>query len=228
MRRIVFSAVALLAPTVALAQEPAEGKSVHNQLPAATAEPENAKAYAPPEAPEETGPTVEDRGPAQRHFIIASQPDDLAQQDNPPAVGYLPQEKVAIDKRVKVDLIHDVENSTSSKGMSNHAFRQEIEYLNWGAVTSEQVQARRGHYFTISWTNRAPRTDFTVVFQYRQVRSKGIVRTLREEMPHVKGTVRSYFAVVGKAYLMYGPVSSWRITILRGDTVVAETKSFIW
>jgi hypothetical protein len=47
-------------------------------------------------------------------------------------------------------------------------------------------------------------------------------------MPNVSGTVRSYFAVVDQAYLTYGPVVSWRFTILKGDTVVAEEKSFIW
>jgi hypothetical protein len=230
MRGIVFSALALLAPTVALSQESAESKSPQprNQLPAATAEPENAKAYAPPAAPEETGPTEEDRGPAQRHFIIASQPDDMALEDNPPAVGYLPPEKVALDKRIRVDLIHDVEDGSSSKGMANHAIRFEIEYINWGAVTAEQLAARRGHYFTISWTNAGPRDNFTARFQYRQVKSKGIVRVLEEPMPNVRGTVRSYFAVVSKAFLLYGPVASWRFAILRGDTVVAETKSFIW
>jgi len=33
---------------------------------------------------------------------------------------------------------------------------------------------------------------------------------------------------VDKAYLAYGPVCSWRFTIRKGDTVVAETKSFVW
>jgi hypothetical protein len=112
--------------------------------------------------------------------------------------------------------------------MANHAIRFEIEYINWGAVTAEQLAARRGHYFTISWTNAGPRDNFTARFQYRQVKSKGIVRVLEEPMPNVRGTVRSYFAVVSKAFLLYGPVASWRFAILRGDTVVAETKSFIW
>jgi hypothetical protein len=47
-------------------------------------------------------------------------------------------------------------------------------------------------------------------------------------MPHVHGAVRSYFAVTDKAYLAYGPVVSWRFTILKGDTVVAEEKSSLW
>lgn len=230
MRRIVFTALALVLPTVLLAQEPAENHSPQpkNQLPAPTAEPDNANAYAPPVGNEDVGPTLEDRGPAQRHFVLASQLDNLALEDNPPTIANLPKEKIALDKRIRIPLIHDVENGGDYKAGSNHALQFELQYINWGAVTQEQLLARRGHYFTNTWANHGPRDNFVAKFQYRQSRSKEIVRTLVEPMPNVKGTVRSYFAVVGKAYLTYGPVASWRFTIWRGDTVVAETKSFIW
>jgi hypothetical protein len=195
---------------------------------APTAEPENAQGYAPPQKREEEGPTEADLGPFQRHFVLASKTDDLASLDNPPTVNNLPPEKVAIDKRISVPKIHDVQDDSSYKGGQNHALLYEVDYINWGAVTQEQLHARQGHYFTITWVNDGPKDDFVVRFQYREVGSKEIVRTLTQPMPHVSGAVRSYFAVVNKAYLAYGPVSSWRFTILKGDTVVAETKSFIW
>ena len=222
--------MAFLLPATALAQEPSQNNSPQprDQLPSATAEPDNVQAYAPPAASEEEGPTSADRGPAQRPFVLVSQPDDLASQDDPPRVGNLPPETLDIDKRIKTLLIHDVQNDSEYKGAENHALLFEIKYINWGAVTQEQLLARRGHYFTISWANHGPATDFTARFQYRQVKSQEIVRTMEQPMPQVKGTVRSYFGVVGKAYLAYGPISSWRFTILKGDTVVAEAKSFIW
>ena len=146
----------------------------------------------------------------------------------PPRVGNLPPENIAIDKRIKISLIHDVDTGSAYKVGENHALAFEITYIRWGAVTLEQLQNREGHYFTISWANHGPREDFTAVFQYRQVKSKEIVRTLTQPMPHVKGTVRSYFGVVGRAYLAYGPVASWRLTIHRGDQVVAESQSYVW
>ncbi len=229
MRWMVFTGLTLLLPVVALAQEAAQGHSPQrNQLPAPTAEPDNVQAYAPPAAREDEGPTSEDRGPAQQHFILATHTDTLAQEDNPPTVGNAPPEKIALDKRIKIALIHDVQNDGLSKDTQNHALAFELIYLNWGAVTQSQLEARRGHYFTNTWTNRDAKGDFVAYFQYRQVKSREIVRTLTEPMLGVKGTVRSYFAVVGKAYLAYGPVASWRFTIRRGDTVVAEAKSFIW
>ena len=54
------------------------------------------------------------------------------------------------------------------------------------------------------------------------------MRTLVQAMPQVHGATRSYFGVVDKAYLAYGPVCSWRFSIFKGDTVVAQTRSFVW
>jgi len=125
-------------------------------------------------------------------------------------------------------LIHDVQNDGPVRNSDNHALQFEVTYLNWGAVTQEQQLARRGHYFTITWKNDGPKADFTTKFEYRETKSKEIVRTLTQKMPGVSGGVRSYFAVVDQAYLAYGPVCSWRFTVLKGDTIVAEAKSFIW
>jgi hypothetical protein len=137
-------------------------------------------------------------------------------------------EKTSLDKRITVPLIHDIQNDASYTGMDNHALAFEIQYLNWGAATNEQLQARRGHYFTITWVNKGPKADFTARFEYRQVKSQAVVRTLYQAMPQAHGATRSYFGVVGKAYMTYGPVCSWRFSILKGDTVVAQTRSFVW
>jgi len=198
------------------------------QLPPAKAEPENPQAYAPPVVPPKEGPSGADIGPVQRHFVRASTLDNLADTQNADNASLISHEKFAIDKRISVPLIHDVQNDGVYSGSDNDALRYEITYLNWGAVTREQLLARRGHYFTITWNNDGPKADFTARFEYRETRSKEIVRTLTQNMPHVSGAVRSYFAIVDQAYLTYGPVVSWRFSILKGDTVVAQEKSFIW
>lgn len=176
----------------------------------------------------DTGPTDADVGPAQKHFIRASMLDDLAETQNADNASLITHEKIALDKNLSVKKIHDVQDDGPSSGGDNHALRYEVTYLNWGAVTQEQINARRGHYFTITWANDGPKADFTTVFEYREVKSKEIVRTLSQKMSAVSGATRSYFAVVNKAYLAYGPVVSWRFTVRKGDTVVAEAKSFIW
>ncbi len=173
--------------------------------------------------------TAAEIGPVQKHFVMASETDDLADtQNNDNASLGRPLKKITLDKRIKTRLVHDVEDDLSSKGTNNEALDYELKYLNWGAVTYKQLRAREGHYFTITWANDGPADDFTARFEYRQVKSKAVVRTLTQKMPRVSGATRSYFAVVNKAYLAYGPVCSWRFTILKGDTVVAESKSFVW
>ncbi len=197
-------------------------------LPTPKAEPVNPGAYAAPVQRERSGPSEMDVGPVQRHFVRASTMDTEPVNDdlyNNKALKI--QEKTALDKRITVPLIHDVENNGVIAD-GTPSMQYELTYLNWGAVTDEQRDARHGHYFTITWKNKGPADDFVARFQYREVKTQEVVRTLTQSMPHVHGAVRSYFAVTGDAYMHYGPIVSWRFTILKGDTVVAEAKSFIW
>jgi hypothetical protein len=234
MRWTPLIALAVFLPAVsALAQTetqtaPSKSSKTPTQLPAPKAEPENPQAYAPPVVHEKEGPSAADVGPAQKLFVRASATDDLAETQNADNASLVLHEKIALDKRISVPVIHDVQNDGPGSHADNHALQYEVTYLNWGAVTNEQLLARRGHYFTITWDNDGPRSDFTAQFEYREVKSKEIVRALTQKMPGVSGATRSYFAVVDKAYLAYGPVVSWRFTVLKGDTVVAEAKSFIW
>jgi len=228
--------MALLVLTASIAVQPALAQNAPVQkssktptaLPKPVAEPENSNTYESPVAPTPMGPTAADRGPAQKYFVLASETDDLAKTQVADNKFILAPQKMALDKRITVPLIHDVQNDGTNSGGDNTVLKYEVTYLNWGAVTDEQLQARRGHYFTITWKNAGPKADFTTRFQYREVRSKEIVRTLEQKMPGVSGAARSYFAVVDKAYQAYGPVVSWRFTVLKGDTIVAEAKSFIW
>ena len=235
MRRSALIAFALLTTgTVALAQNQAPNQAVPHpvhaptSLPTPTAEPANGGSYDHPAPREQEGPSDADIGPVQRHFVRASTTDDLADTQNEDNAALAIREKIALDKNITVPLIHDVQDDATYSGVENPALAFEIKYINWGAVTQEQLLARQGHYFTITWANHGAPSDYTTRFEYRQVKSKEIVRTLVQKMPKVSGTTRSYFAVVDKAYLAYGPVCSWRFTVLKGDTVVAESKSFVW
>lgn len=231
MRRIAsFALLFLLGAASSFAQTDSNQLTrTPTGLPPAQAEPENAGAYTAPVGHEREGPSEEDVGPVLKHFVRASATDNLEETQHADNASLAVQEKVALDKRISIPLIHDVQNDgIGGKGSGNHALEFETDYLNWGAVTEEQLEARRGHYFTITWSNDGPKGDFTTRFEYRQIKSKEVVRTLSAQVHNASGDIRSYFAVVNQAYQAYGPVVSWRFTILRGDTVVAEAKSFIW
>jgi hypothetical protein len=197
-------------------------------LPSPTAEPAGAASYAPPVVDLGEGPSAADRGPAQKYFAMASETDNLENDPNAPITNTVPNEKIALDPKIRVPLVHDVQNDSSYRGGQNDSLLFEIKYLNWGAITAEQLKARQGQYFTTTFVNEGPRSDFNTLFEYRQVKSKAIVRSLSQEKLHVHGAARVYFAVVNKAYLAYGPVSAWRFTVRRNGMVVAEARSFLW
>lgn len=224
MRWIALIALAI-AISGSLVPIQAANQTVHAKP---TAEPDNDQTYAHPVPPEPDAPTDADIGPVLKHFVRATETDDLALTQNEDNAAQATHEKIALDKHISVPKIHDVQNDSTYRNTSNQALDFEIKYLNWGATTLQQLRARQGHYFTITWVNDGPKADYNAVFEYRQVKSKEIVRTLEQKMPQVSGATRSYFAVVNKAYVAYGPVCSWRFTIRKGDTIVAEAKSFIW
>jgi len=227
MRLKVF--LALVTLPVYAAETDDQNKSVPiEQLAAPQAEPIDGGFYAPPPSREDDTPSVGDIGPVQKHFVLASQVDTDADLANPRTANNPPVEPVAIDPHIHVALVHDVQDDSSFRAGNNDSLIYEIKYLNWGAVTQEQLNARQGHYFTITVKNSGPAADLTMRFEYRQLKSKQVVRTLEQEQKHVHGAVRAYFGVVNHAYLAYGPVSAWRFCVLRGGTVVAEAKSFLW
>jgi hypothetical protein len=233
MRFLHAAAIFLLMGGVASAQSSTgtttapHAPKAPTSLPTPKAEPAN-NAYGPPVSRERSGPSEMDVGPVQRHFVRASALDtEPVNDDLYNNKAHKAPEKTALDKRISVPLIHDVQND-GSLSVVNPAMQYELTYLNWGAITSVQLDARRGHYFTITWKNKGPADDFIARFQYRETKSQEVIRTLTAPMAHVHGATRSYFAVTGLAYLTYGPIVSWRFTVLKGDTVVAEAKSFIW
>ena len=230
MRRTVVLALLIGLPLTAWAVSttPSKAPTPITHLPTPVAEPENGQSYTSPTPRTGTGPSAADRGPAQKYFVLAWETDNLATQDNPPIANVNPSEKIELDKKIRVPLVHDVQDDDSFKGGDNHSIEYEITYLNWGAITQEQLKARQGDYLTITFVNSGPRSDFTTRLEYRQVKSKEIVRSLIQKKTNVSGAARAYFGVVNKAYLAYGPISAWRFTVLRGDTVVAEAKSFLW
>ncbi len=136
---------------------------------------------------------------------------------------------IRVNPDFKVTKVHSYENTAQIPNTGNEALDFERKYWSWGGITREEQEMREGHYFVISWSSkRAQAGDYVARFEYRQRNSKEKVKRL--EVPHngVKGTVRSTFAVLGKAYKIHGPVISWRFTLWDGDELVGQETSFVW
>ncbi|HSI82265.1 MAG: hypothetical protein ACAI35_02755 [Candidatus Methylacidiphilales bacterium] len=133
-----------------------------------------------------------------------------------------------IDPTIKVTKVHMVCTDTMQPIGKSETLIFERLYWNYGAVTGDQLTQKRGNIFVFSWANKGPKADFTLRFEYRQRNSKSEVRSITIDQPDVKGGTRSIFAVVGNAYTRFGPVTSYRLSIIRDGAVVGEQKSFVW
>ncbi len=117
---------------------------------------------------------------------------------------------------------------TRSDNSEDQSLKFERKYHEYGAVTSEQRKAKRGHYFYVKWLAKQPSKDMRVRFEYRTQRTKAKVYSLELDYPEGKGWNRSVFSVVGDAYEKQGLVTCWRVLLMQAGQVVAEKRSFIW
>jgi hypothetical protein len=227
MRRALLLALLAVSSAHGATTTPGTSQPI-THLDTPSAGPDNPQTYAPATSDFVPEATPMDIGPVQRHFALATEPDNLLNDPNAPVVDINPHEPVAIDKRITIPLVLDVQDDQTYKGGQNDSLLFEVKYLNWGAVTGAQLRSRFGQYFTVTFVNHGPPSDFTTRLEYRQVKTKAVVRSLSQFKKNVHGATRAYFGVVNRAYYVQGPVSAWRFTVLRGDTVVAEKRSFLW
>lgn len=132
---------------------------------------------------------------------------------------------------------------------SHFAFRKETQFLNdpatfsktrsedvaflrsqymWPATTALDQQELLGNYFNFYWWNHGPREDVTIRFEYHQVGLGNEVLAREITYPHMRGSVRSIFKIVGDDYLENGRVTSWRALLIVRGRIVALTQSFMW
>lgn len=81
---------------------------------------------------------------------------------------------------------------------------------------------KRGEEFYVSWSG--PGIEL-VKFEYRQVDRPDKVAA----QEYTAGKTRSHvFPVVGAEHRQGGAVSGWRVSLWRGDQLLAEKKSSLW
>ncbi len=109
----------------------------------------------------------------------------------------------------------------------NPMIRFERRRLDFGAINSDEVRQREGHYFTFFWkAGRA--ADVTVRLEYRQERLGTYVQAKEIRYGAAKGAMKTEFSVVGDEYHQDGQVTAWRAVVIEGGRVVALNQSFLW
>ena len=104
----------------------------------------------------------------------------------------------------------------------------ECQHRMHGAITSEDYAERYGNYYTVFWKNQNKVADLTLQIEYTQAMTGADVKTAEIAIPNAGRSGTSEFRITGADYSANGPVNSWRITLLEGEQVVSESKSFLW
>ena len=106
--------------------------------------------------------------------------------------------------------------------------RFEYSHRTYGAISSEDYAARYGNYYTVFWKNENKGANLTLRLEYTQANTGSEVKTLEIPISNAGRRGTSEFQIIGENYATNGPVNSWKVTLLQGDQVIAEDKSFLW
>jgi hypothetical protein len=108
------------------------------------------------------------------------------------------------------------------------AINFERTYRLHGAVTLAEQMARAGHYYTITWKADDRTQPATVRLEYRQRDTGMTVKVKNIQVDQIKSSNVTDFSVVGSEYSSDGPVTAWRVSLVRGKEMLASAESFLW
>ena len=97
-----------------------------------------------------------------------------------------------------------------------------------GAITPYERRSRQGHYFTIHWKVEDRTVPATVRLEYYQESTSVTLHVKEVEVFAPERSNVTEIAVIGEEFLTNGRVLAHRITVVQGETVVGEQKSFLW
>jgi hypothetical protein len=135
---------------------------------------------------------------------------------------------VQLDPKIKIKKVYTFLNDPKyNPGDRYRPLEFEYKYFSHGAVTEEQKKNRYGNYFIVSWANYVP-GNYELRLDFRQEDSNEKIKSLVIPFNNAKGNHKARFAVTGDTYADFGKVNSWRISVVRDGTIVAQEKSYIW
>lgn len=104
----------------------------------------------------------------------------------------------------------------------------ERRYRLHGALTTEEVAARTGNYYTVFWSVADRSAPVTVRFEYRQAKTASKVKVIEQTVDQPKASNTTEFQITGPAYLEDGKVLAWRVLLVRGKESLVVRESYLW
>ncbi|MFV1993856.1 MAG: hypothetical protein ACC661_00355, partial [Verrucomicrobiales bacterium] len=127
----------------------------------------------------------------------------------------------------KVKYYH-LTSDTSDQAAVDPMVRFERRYYLHGQVTLEEQKDQFGSYYTVFWkaTNRSE--PAVLRFEYTQQSTGPDILTRDYPVGEIKRSNITRFAVGGDDIEAAGRITSWKISLLQADEVVATSESFLW
>ena len=104
----------------------------------------------------------------------------------------------------------------------------ERSYYLHGAVTMAEQMERAGQYYTFFWKVDDRSQPVTLRFEYRQQKTGLTTKIKEEQVSDINRTNIARFNVTGPEYQADGPVTSWRLIVLRGKEELVQANSYLW
>ncbi len=105
----------------------------------------------------------------------------------------------------------------------------EFEHLRrfHGVLESSDYQDAYGNYFSVFWVSEDKR-PVTVRFEYRLGKTASQIHSKEVSVASPKSKNVTKFQVTGDEYRNQGPVTQWKASVLDGDEVITEYRSYLW
>ena len=108
------------------------------------------------------------------------------------------------------------------------AIQFERAYYLHGAVTLAEQMERAGQYYTFFWKVVDRTQPVKLRFEYRQQKTGLTVKMKELDVTDVGRSNITKVSVIGAEYQADGPVTSWKLTILRGKDELVHVDSYLW
>lgn len=105
------------------------------------------------------------------------------------------------------------------------AIRFEQRSRLFGAVSTADMEALDGIYYTTHWSLEDDSQPATLRLEYRQARTGSTIFKKETQVSGKKGVHE--FSVIG-AEFQNNHVTSWKVSLVRGSQELAAFKSYIW
>jgi hypothetical protein len=104
----------------------------------------------------------------------------------------------------------------------------ERSYHLHGAVTAAEQLERAGQYYTVMWQADDRSQPVTVRFEYRQQKTGLKAKSQELNVSDIRGSNTTKFSVAGAVARADGPVTAWRVLLVRGNETLATAESYLW